>query len=389
MSGSSASTLIFLDANSTFTSQRADTIVSGGSDTITMLAPGALGFGRPADLIVANAADTITAALPNRLQPTAAETIIAAGQGAFVWSGGANTVINAGGADSVVSQPRQLELGSFSVTASDTIFAAVGGGTYFIQGGTFIAGSSESSTVVGSASTILTGLRFSSLVAPVIFGGRSNVLYFAQPIGESAIRQLGAVFEAPTFQFNAQSGNSTIVSTTNLDTAGGFLNTGAGIGFAENNGVLNLDGPGSGNQLIVGSGSETINAVASTGYNTFFAGSGNSSLVGGSGADAPVNFPSSLANIFTANLFEAGSGSTTMVGGTGKDWFEFTAGHTGGSDLIRNWSSADQLDFFGYGARPIASQAVNGGSTSMTLTDGTRITFDGIANVNPAQIVII
>ncbi|MGC1298175.1 MAG: hypothetical protein WA869_24360, partial [Alloacidobacterium sp.] len=302
------------------------------------------------------------------------------------------------GADIVVSQPRQLELGSFSVAASDTIFAAVGGGTYFIQGGTFIAGSSDSSTVVGSASTILTGILPSDLVAPVIFGGGSNVLYFAQPVGESATRQFGTIFqlgnslpifEAPTFQFNAQSGNSTIVSTTSLDTAGSFLNTGAGIGFVDNNGVLNLVGSGSGNQLIVGSGSETINAAASTGYNTFFAGSGNSSLVGGSGADAPVNFPSDLANIFTANLFEAGSGLTTMVGGTDKDWFEFTAGHAGGSDLIRNWSSADQLDFFGYGARPIASQAANGGSTSMTLTDGTRITFDGIANVNPAQIVIV
>jgi hypothetical protein len=258
-----------------------------------------------------------------------------------------------------------------------------------MQGGTFIAGSSDSSTVVGAASTILTGLRFSNLIAPVIFGGGSSVLYFAQPVGESAIRQSGAVFETPTFQFNVQSGNSTIVSTTSLDTAGGFLNTGAGIGLVENNGVLNLVGSGSGNQLIVGSGSETINAVASTGYDTFFAGRGNSLLVGGSGADAPVNFPSGLANIFTANLFEAGSGSTTMIGGTGKDWFEFTAGQAGGSDLIRNWSSADQLDFFGYGAKPVASQVVNGGSTSMTLTDGTQVTFLGIANVNPTQIVIV
>jgi hypothetical protein len=167
------------------------------------------------------------------------------------------------------------------------------------------------------------------------------------------------------------------------------INTSAGEAFVHSGGVLNVVGSGSANQLVAGEGSATINAAGSTGYNTFFASSGNSSLIGGSGSDAvtAVDLPSAFHAFFEANLFEASSGSTTIVGGAGVNFFQFTSGHAGGSDLIRDWNGNDQLHFFDYGRNPITSQSVVSGSTLITLTDGTQITIEGLASLNPTQIV--
>jgi hypothetical protein len=369
---------IFVPPNSTFTSDNADTIVAGGSDTITMLAPGALAFGLTADAITAEAADTIVGAVPPTTIPfggtlPVAETISAAAPGALLWSAGNTEVVNTGGADTIVSQPSQISIAPFiSSPVADTIFAAAGGGTYFIEGpDTFVAGSEGSSTVVGGDSFSFSS-RFSDPVPPTIFGGAESVLYFAQPIQEGRFPvQLGI----PTFIFDPQSGDSTIVTTTSMvDSATGAINTGAGEAFVHNGGILNVVGSGSANQLVAGEGSATINAAGSTGYNTFFASSGNSSLIGGSGLDAvsAVDLPSSVRALFEANLFEGSSGSTTMVGGAGANFFQFVSGHAGGSDLIQNWNSNDQLQFFGYDGNPIASQGVSSGSTVITLTDGTH-----------------
>jgi len=87
-----------------------------------------------------------------------------------------------------------------------------------------------------------------------------------------------------------------------------------------------------------------------------------------------------------ANLFEASSGSATIVGGSGRDWYQFTSGYAGGVNLIQKWDANDQLQFFGYGTNPITSEAVSSGSTFITLSDGTRITIQGISDLNPAQV---
>ncbi len=392
---SDTSGFVFLNPNSTFASTGADTIVSGGADTISMFAPGALafGFGNSADLITAYSADTIVGGSHREPPFSPAETLVTAGQGAVVWSDGGNVVVNNGGSNTIVTQ--QQTGGVLDVGAPDTIFAGTGGGTYFISGpDLFVGGSAGSSTIVGTASPVPERPEFVTILTPVIFSGGGSVVYFSQPIPQpihSYVFPTEPVAPAPTFVFVVQSGDSTISTTTSQADYPGVVNTSAGEAFVNNGGVLNLVGSGSDNQLVAGAGNETINAAGSTGYNTFFAGSGNSSLIGGSGSDAlgETDLPSALSAFFEANLFEASGGSTTMVGGAGVNDFQFTSGYAGGSDLIQNWNSNDQLQFFGYGGNPIVSQAVSGGSTLITLTDGTRITISGITNLNQAQVLSV
>jgi hypothetical protein len=381
---------VFVAPNGTFTST-GDTIVSGGADTISMFAPGALafGFGNSADLITAYSADTIVGALNGEPPISPAETLVSAGQGAVVWSNGDNVVVNSGGSNTIVSQPQSTFFEEPPL--ADTIFAGAGGGTYFILGpDLFVSGSTGSSTIVGTASVFPVAFSHISTVSqPVVFSGEGGVLYFSQPILENVFP---TVLGTPTFVFTAQPGDSTISTTTSQAVSSpGGVNTSAGEAFVTDGGDLNLVGSGSDNQLIVGAGNETVNAAGSTGYNTFFAGSGNSSLIGGSGSDAlnEAELPSALSPFFEANLFEASGGSTTMVGGAGVNDFQFTSGHAGGSDLIQNWNSNDQLQFFSYGGDPITSEAVSGGSTLIALSDGTRITLAGFTNLNPSQIVVV
>ena len=228
--------LIFVPRNGTFTSNAADTIVSGGSDTISMLAPGALAFGlnvygSPADMIIAGAADLIVGASSPTFAITGAllepETIVAAASGAILWSSGITDVINSGGDNTIISQPRQVNTFQLnSMPAADTIFAAASGGTYFMQGpDTFVAEGAGSSTVIGSVSfgrTIFGKFLIPVLATPTIFGGAENVLYFAQPTSEVSL--LHAVQPGtPTFMFDPQSGDSTIITTTTPDTGVGAI----------------------------------------------------------------------------------------------------------------------------------------------------------------------
>ncbi|MBV9736355.1 MAG: hypothetical protein JO209_10645 [Acidisphaera sp.] len=359
---------IFVSLGSTFTSDGADTIVAGGDDTITLAAPGAFAYGNVDSIIttsssetVASADDVITTDSADTVVGGNADTLVSAGQGALLAGPvGYQTCVfvNTGGSDTIVS----------SSDATDTIFAVAGGGTYFINGiAEFVGGLGGPSTIVGAGNA-------------TIFGGSAGVLYYP------GVGLVGSEFLS---DFVAQAGTNTVISGASLSTLEGLTLylAGAVNGFAMSGAVLTLSGPGSGSQLVAGSGSETIDASGSTGYNTFWAGSGNSLLVGGSGSDFPAPGAPILVLPPATNVFAASGGTTTMVGGAGNNAFEFILGHAGGTDLIQDWNGSDRLAFFGYGANPIASQAVSDGSTFITLTDNTRITIVGISSLDARQIV--
>ena len=73
-----------------------------------------------------------------------------------------------------------------------------------------------------------------------------------------------------------------------------------------------------------------------------------------------------------------GSGNSSIYSGTGNDVFGFVNGHAGGNETIFNFNSSSTLVFGGYGATPIASENVVGGSDVIKLTDNTTITLSGI-----------
>ena len=114
-----------------------------------------------------------------------------------------------------------------------------------------------------------------------------------------------------------------------------------------------------------------MNAGGSFTSNLFGAGAGTANLIGGSGSDT----------IF------AGTGTATMTGGSGSDLFVFTKGAAGGTDFIADLSASDAVVLNGYGGAgaittALSTATISGSSTTITLSDATRITFSNVAGLN-------
>ena len=109
--------------------------------------------------------------------------------------------------------------------------------------------------------------------------------------------------------------------------------------------------------------------IPSTADNTFYAGSGNDTLIAGLGNDTMIG----------------GTGTALMQSSTqGKTTFEFQFG-SGGQDTITGFKPTDTLQFTGYGAAPLPTTEV-GGSTVISLGDGTKITLSNVTQLNPTQV---
>ena len=81
-----------------------------------------------------------------------------------------------------------------------------------------------------------------------------------------------------------------------------------------------------------------------------------------------------------------------MTGGAGSDLFSFANGSAGGSDLITDFSaSTDKVTLQGYGSGAVTaalnSAAFSGGSETLTLSDGTKVTFAGVTNLSGSNFV--
>jgi hypothetical protein len=136
---------------------------------------------------------------------------------------------------------------------------------------------------------------------------------------------------------------------------------------------------GGGSGIVVGgSGSETLNAAGSTGAMwlsvnstvtsgatvTMTAGSGNDTLISGS---AP--------------------GSAIMNGGSGADAFVFFAQAVGGGhDIINNFTTSDSvyIEHYAPGSAAALQQAatVGAGGLTLTLSDGTAVTFSNLTSAS-------
>jgi Ca2+-binding RTX toxin-like protein len=121
-----------------------------------------------------------------------------------------------------------------------------------------------------------------------------------------------------------------------------------------------------------GSGFETVDASLSKGSNTISAGAdraGGDLLVGGAGND----------------FINANAGSDTLIGGGGANAFGFFSANGGPSaKVIGDFSGLDTVYLQGYGAdaaaTAIAGATTAGGSTTITLSDNTKITFTGVTS---------
>jgi Ca2+-binding RTX toxin-like protein len=174
-------------------------------------------------------------------------------------------------------------------------------------------------------------------------------------------------------------------SDTVFATAGGYFQGGTGgNNYISDNDLfvggapVTIVGGGNGDQLIAagssfadlsaGSGNETLNAGLSIANDQLHAGPGKDQLLAGTGNDT---------------LF-AGTGHATMTGGLGTDTFTFQQG-LAGTVTISDFMTGDTVQLQGYGPNEaqdaLANAKISGGSTTLTLSDNTKITFVGVTNL--------
>ena len=123
---------------------------------------------------------------------------------------------------------------------------------------------------------------------------------------------------------------------------------------------------GAGNfDAFAGPGNVFLSGLHGTGNDILHAGSGNDTLRGGPGNDTLI----------------AGTGTATMSGGGGDNIFQFDHGSISKDIILDFKSGSDHIRLSGYSSTEekydLAHQTTFGGSTTMSLSDGTQITFSG------------
>lgn len=283
-----------------------------------------------------------------------------AGSGSMVFVGGSSansTVVGAGGAS--------------------TLFGGSGGGNSLVAGngkslifgaaGDMIWGGVGTDTVVGSAdgmSTVIGGEG-----TAIVFGGSNGVLVFG---GSGSMEFAGGSGSGDTVIGGSGSGQF-------------FGGSGGNNVLVAGNGPTTLFGGGSGDRLFgsgsagdvisAGAGTETLVASA-TGNDWLIAGSGNDLIFAGGGHDSIV----------------AGSGDSQFVAGSGSNLFVFADGRAGGHDVIWDFSPGrDHLLLAGYApdaaAIALGTAATSGNATTISLSDNTRITLEGIGRLTPDSFI--
>lgn len=304
--------------------------------------------------------------------------------------------------------PLALALAKSWVEASDTTnitgtqsetnpsFVGTGGASTVITGATsnvsgvlagsqeaYFTGTAASSIILASAntgSTIINNNANGSLVAITDAGanqlvGEGRINAFQTATGGQDLVTFGntgnlQLASPPAVQANSlvMGGQDTVSiygpGVTSGDTQSNTINS-VGTG----GGQINLYNSASLNFFNASSATTTI--TGSAGSNLNLAGTGNTSVVAGSGTES--------FNVSTA------SGNVTLVGGTASNSItniNFVKTQTGAGtaqDVVQNFTSKDSIILTGYGTNPYTVQSTSAG-TVLTLSDSTTITFTGISD---------
>jgi Ca2+-binding RTX toxin-like protein len=164
-----------------------------------------------------------------------------------------------------------------------------------------------------------------------------------------------------------------------------FAEKGSSGVFFLGSGHVFLDSNSAADTVVAGAGSSPAALLAEHGaslelfspiaHNVLTAGSGNDTL--------------SAASASGGNVFVAGTGADSLIGGSGPDVFTFVFGHAGGADTVGHWDSRDKLALVGYAAHGGYAETTENGNATVTLHDGTTITFENVSDIPASQIVLI
>ncbi len=322
---------------------------------------------------------------------TAGGTLLGGTGSSTFFSTGGPTLIVGGGTSDVIA----------AIGGAPTVFSATGGRSLIASGaGPAVVAGGGQDTLIGGSGTLLASMAAGSVAfggggaSSFIAGTGATVVGGTGPllVGASGAGALVFGGAAPT-TFVGGTGSSTVVGGAGgkdmiFAGAGGGVFSGSQGGnniLVGGQGVTTLFGGGSGDALfasgsagtvlVAGSGNETLQGAGSSGNDNFLLGAG-SALVGlGSGQDGIL----------------AGSGAATVVAGTGQDLFSVVNGRAGGSLTIIGFKAGtDKVALNGFAAnetaRSSAAAVVTPGSataataTTITLSDNTRITFQGMSS---------
>ena len=294
----------------------------------------------------------------------------------FVDPSGSGTVVAGGGTDKILVSGSQIDNWSLYTGGGNDIIAALGD-----VNATIGAGGGQNAILLGGGNNLVISTGDDS-----ISGGSGSVTVDASGASSDFVQG-----ESSHLLFLGGSGGATIIGGTGSDTyfgsggpTGKQLIEGGSAGgnlLYAGDGAATLVGGGNNDQLysyggsnqllIAGAGNETLSASFSTGNDRLTAGSGSDVLIGGTGADT----------------FVGGSGQSTVTAGTGSDVFAFINHQAGGTELVQGIfdPASIKIDLEGYGAgaisKALASQTVQGGSVTIGLSDGTKVTFQDISGL--------
>ena len=266
------------------------------------------------------------------------------GSGVTVLSNGGTDTINSSGSGNLIVGTSSGP-GSMSVNETGTNDTILGGGnpmTVTATTATQVYAGAGSLTFVGGAgtATVLGGSGANSLTA-----GSGGIVF--------------ADNTAPTATINGSTGTVTIFgSSGSSDFLTGTAGTAASPDFLiAGGGNETLSGAGNSGSQFLAMGSASVSA-------TLIAGSGNDTLVAGQGP-----------------------GSATMTGGAGSDTFVFFKQAAGGAkDIVNNFTAKNSVFIEGYGAGSAAAllqaATVGAGGVTLTLSDGTSVTFSNLTSTS-------
>ena len=345
LSGTQGMTLNAGTANGLF-------VAGGGANTFNgVTAAGANGGIGSYFVATGDGSDTVSTGIGNDVVDAGAgANVINLGSGANVVLSESADQVNAGSGTGLVflegshatvaGSTGALVVASFG--AYEQVGLGAGGGTIFggTQGVYNLAGSAA---VIGSDGSNTINVN---QAAATVFAGTGNDMVFG-PTGGGSLTFIGGAGSSSV------AGGSTAVTL-----------------FGADGGTMTLTGSGA-NLVGVGTGAK-VDASMATGSTVFFGSNAASTILGGTGTD----------------VFVLGAGATSLTGGAGAaNVFDFVASATGGAtDVIGDFKSSDKLALSGYKATSAAdvlkSATVSGGSTTVTLSDQTKIVFQNYTNLN-------
>ena len=371
--------------------------VTGGSRQVVQGGAGGIVFATTggADTISTStgAHDTITLTAASTLISNGIDHIYAGNGNSAITVNGAATIAGSTAAATYQLNGTDVLLGhgytraTVGAAAHDTVMGAGTLTSVSVAGGTLLfeqLGNTDGETaLVKGPGASLTAAAAANMDAITLAGaGDGTVLYGGHQsvTMQAAGAHVWATAGTDTINVNAGggmiwggNGSVTLVFRDTSDHLITSVQGGAGTLVQQAGAGNMLFTAGRGNAVLGGvSGAETVNAGAGNmtltgggGWTRFVAGAGDAQ-VSLTGAGGVVVFGSG-----TATITEAATGHGVL--------YDFVAGHGGGNDTIMGYhNGTDQLQFQGV---TVSADSVVGGSTLLTLSDGTHVTFVGVDSV--------